>query len=192
MKTFKLKNHVDVTILEFHNFCLVQGSDERIMIRSNKEDASKTLLVNLDGNREVKWRFNSMKEENIEPEVLDIMDLLDAPVEIFESKSINEWVKEVHSNSVSKGWWDERPNLPEIIALIHSELSESLEEHRDGKDYFYYSEDGKPEGTAIELVDAIIRIMDYFGSEKIDLEKLIAIKHRYNQTRSYRHGNKKI
>lgn len=48
----------------------------------------------------------------------------------------------------------------------------------------------KPEGELIELADTVIRILDYCGSKGWDLEAAINTKFAYNQTRSYRHGNK--
>lgn len=48
----------------------------------------------------------------------------------------------------------------------------------------------KPEGEAIELVDVIIRIFDYFGKKNWDLENLLQIKCTYNSERSHRHGGK--
>nr|DAM28428.1 MAG TPA: NTP-PPase-like protein [Caudoviricetes sp.] len=50
----------------------------------------------------------------------------------------------------------------------------------------------KPEGIAVELADAIIRILDFTASEGIDIESLILAKHEHNKTRPYRHGGKKI
>ena len=56
----------------------------------------------------------------------------------------------------------------------------------------YEGEDGKPEGIAIEMVDCMIRIMDFLVKENMDIELLLDIKHRYNKTRPYRHGGKKL
>ena len=44
---------------------------------------------------------------------------------------IKEFIKEVHENAKAHGWHDEQRTFGEIIALIHSELSEALEFERD-------------------------------------------------------------
>jgi hypothetical protein len=50
----------------------------------------------------------------------------------------------------------------------------------------------KPEGTAVELIDCVIRIFDYLGKTGVDVEKLLIAKHEYNKSRPYRHGGKKL
>lgn len=103
--------------------------------------------------------------------------------------NINETVKEIHQNAVEHGWWETSRNPAEIIALCHSELSEALEELRDGKPGLCIK-DQKPEGWAIELLDCVIRIFDFLGSQGCDVEKLMKLKMEYNQGRPYKHGRK--
>ena len=104
--------------------------------------------------------------------------------------NLTNFAREVHTLAVEKGWWEEERKLPELIALMHSELSEALEEYRNKKPMLYTIND-KPEGIAVELADCIIRIMDYCGKEGIDIERVLLEKHEYNKSRPYRHGGKK-
>jgi len=39
---------------------------------------------------------------------------------------IKELIIKSHEIAKSKGWWDEDRGIPELIALMHSELSEAL------------------------------------------------------------------
>ena len=103
---------------------------------------------------------------------------------------INDWVSDLHETATEKGWWDVEPNIPEKLALIHSEISEALEEFRNGNMETYFV-NAKPEGFAVELADAVIRIMDLCGYLQIDLESAMMDKAAYNKTRAYRHGGKK-
>jgi hypothetical protein len=106
------------------------------------------------------------------------------------SKSLSKWQEEIHTLAKVKGWYEEERNIGEVIALIHSELSEALEEWREGTPA-YYIKDGKPCGFWVEMADAVIRILDYAEAQDISLESVIEAKHNYNKTRPYRHGGKK-
>lgn len=49
----------------------------------------------------------------------------------------------------------------------------------------------KPEGVAVELCDATIRILDYLAYMGVDVEAVLMAKHEYNKGREYRHGGKR-
>ncbi|MGG1601268.1 hypothetical protein [Paenibacillus naphthalenovorans] len=105
--------------------------------------------------------------------------------------TIGELVNEAHQNAIDKGWYEEPRTFGEMIALMHSELSEALEDHRNGRGLreIYYEGD-KPCGIPIELADVCIRIFDACGHLSIDLESAIREKMAYNATRPRRHGGK--
>jgi NTP pyrophosphatase (non-canonical NTP hydrolase) len=96
--------------------------------------------------------------------------------------------KEVHDTAISKGWWKGEKNKGELIALMHSELSEALEglRHRD------LPSEHIPTFTAVEeeLADTVIRIMDFSEAFGYRVAEAVLEKIRFNETREYKHGGK--
>ena len=104
------------------------------------------------------------------------------------------------------------------LMLVVTELAEAAEEVRkrdfDPRATYYAAPDGgppalltrfefcertgnypgpevKPEGFAIEVADAVIRIFDLVGGMGIDLEAAMVEKRDHNETRGHRHGGKR-
>lgn len=121
---------------------------------------------------------------------------------------INELSQKIHANNVKKGFYDEPKNIGEMLALIHSEVSEALECDRKDKycplnpmflgmlndcnnDVFNEEFEAKIKDTFHdELADIMIRVMDLAAHKDIDLEAHIEAKMRYNSLRPYKHGKK--
>lgn len=126
---------------------------------------------------------------------------------------INELSKEIHSRNREKGFYENEKNIGEILALIHSEVSEALECDRKDKHFRNSRYNEKwlidwthPQEDEImfkrvfeeyvkdtfedELADIMIRVMDLAAFKGIDLEAHIKAKMRYNQMRPHKHGKK--
>jgi len=130
---------------------------------------------------------------------------------VFEAAKERGWHSDPDGKEVNHR---EPERMAARIALIHAELSEALECVRGGDfdmwtngsagrancDEFggvdkllaLAAEGCKPEGLAIELADAAMRLLDFCESLGIDLEVAMRIKHVFNATRQFRHGGKRV
>ena len=128
--------------------------------------------------------------------------------------TIAELSKEIHENARSKGFWDKERNMGEMLMLIVSEVSETMEADRvdyvadvkrfnkimEGWDDTHYAYDNAFKNAfkqtikssfEDELADVVIRVMDLAYSRNIDLEWHIKQKMKYNSMREHMHGGKK-
>lgn len=87
------------------------------------------------------------------------------------AKAITFLADQVHADNVKAGWWTDlktgedlhgKRNVPEMLMLIVSEVSEAMEAYRKR-----LMDDKLPHrpGMKTELIDAVIRILDLLGSE---------------------------
>lgn len=94
----------------------------------------------------------------------------------------------LHSANVHAGWWTDlstgKPmerNVPELLCLMHSEISEALEGHRKGlmDDKLTY----RPM-IEVELADVLIRLFDTAGALELDLGGAVLEKLEFNAHRA--------
>lgn len=123
--------------------------------------------------------------------------------------------KSIFNANAAKGFWDRERPLTETTMLIITELAEAVEEERAGRAGVWYNDgegdwhadtvhvaaDGlvydeerhlehplKPEGIDVELIDALIRLLDLLGSRDVDVDELLRQKLAFNASRPARHG----
>lgn len=123
---------------------------------------------------------------------------------------LSDIAEKANATSRRKGFWSlTNKTVGDIVALIHTEVSEVMEEYRKGhrNNYVYAGDKSwldpteeewdiiatlanngiKPKGIPLELADIILRVLDFAEEEGIDMDAAVAAKMLYNETRPYRH-----
>ena len=104
--------------------------------------------------------------------------------------SLNVLAEEVFQIAKEHGWWEGQRNNGELIALMHSELSEALENLRHGEPPSDHIPDFK--GIEEEFADVIIRILDMSHARGYRIGEAVLAKIEFNRNRPYKHGGKKF
>ena len=93
-----------------------------------------------------------------------------------------------HKTANEAGWYRDpqtgepiKRNFGEVVALMHSELSEALEADRKG-----LMDDKLPhrDGREVEFADCILRILDTAAALGLDVAGALIEKNRVNQVRA--------
>lgn len=117
-------------------------------------------------------------------------------------KNINAVADICHENARAHGFHDYEENEGHFITrsmmLVNTETAELYEAYRGGtlddicdkaekmRDLGHTPLTNKEE----ELADIVIRAFDISRRLGVDIGRAVAVKHAYNVTRPYRHGNK--
>lgn len=123
-----------------------------------------------------------------------VTDALGEEIQGRLSPFVRGWIslsQDVHHLAKSNGFWEDgvERNNGEMLALVHSEISEALEALRKDPDA---PDEKVPDFNKVEteLADAVIRIMDLAAARGWRVAQAMEAKHAFNKTRPYKHGKK--
>lgn len=105
------------------------------------------------------------------------------PMEELAIAGVKAMQELAHQTAVDAGWYrdGDTRNFGEVVALMHSELSEALEADRKG-----LKDDKLPhrDGREVEFADCIIRILDTAAALGLDVAGALIEKNRFNRVRA--------
>ena len=87
--------------------------------------------------------------------------------------NLTELQREAHAIVVAQGWYDTNRTFGDLIALVHSELSEALKAYLSGKPWWVsgsHKDTNGPDGIAANLADVVIRVADMAEWYGVDLQ----------------------
>lgn len=92
---------------------------------------------------------------------------------------LNEKMIQVRELADAKGFSSDPERIWEMLALIHSEVSEATDAYKKGEPMEHVGE---------ELADAVIRILHLLSALNLDAEQLFQDKMKRNWERPYRYN----
>lgn len=117
---------------------------------------------------------------------LSIFDMDEAERAAYQGLRAAQYI--AHKTASDAGWYHDpatgepvKRNFGEVVALMHSELSEALEADRKG-----LMDDKLPhrDGREVEFADCIIRILDTGEALGLDVAGAFIEKNRFNKKRA--------
>lgn len=109
-------------------------------------------------------------------------------------QALNDWGAEILASKQRRGFMLPETPLAEILMNLQGEITELWEEYRHGREstetYYKTGTNGRPKpcGIPSELADMFTDILALAAREGIDLDRAVAEKLAYDDTRPYRHG----
>jgi len=97
----------------------------------------------------------------------------------MQAEGLNKKMIEVREMADAKGFSSEEERIWEMLALIHTEVSEATDAYKKGAEVDKVGE---------ELIDALIRIFHLLSALNVDAEELYQKKMEKNWARPYRYN----
>jgi NTP pyrophosphatase (non-canonical NTP hydrolase) len=98
---------------------------------------------------------------------------------MVEPVGLNQKMLEVRAMADAKGFSVDHARVWEMLALIHTEVSEATDAYKKGESLDHVGE---------ELIDAIIRILHLCSALDLDAEALFQAKMKRNWERPYKYN----